>query len=90
MRVLAVEHRSVRVCDRCRRDDEVSRYRLLLLVSGGRHKQVTFDACEECREVAPLSFWAELMNRPRGVKASPVVEDETAIARHRRKPRKRS
>lgn len=56
---MAQRREVVDICDRCRSDQGVQKRQIKLPADGNR--QVTFDACAECRRTVPLAEWEKLL-----------------------------
>ena len=78
----------VALCDYCHRQaDDVERRRLVVPRT---NRQLTFDACEDCRTTVPLAEWEKLMpKKPKTTRGSVVVSVEEVERLARKRPRAR-
>lgn len=80
---MAQRREVVAICDRCRSDRDVQKRQIRLPSEGNR--QVTFDACSDCRRTVPLDEWEALIpggrTGGRNLQTSPVVSGPRAVFR---------
>lgn len=80
---MAEKREVVRICDRCRSTNDVQKRQIRL--PDERNRQVTFDACGECRRNVSLDEWEELLpgqrTGGRNLNTTPVVSGPRAVAK---------
>lgn len=79
------------LCDWCGLvKEDVEKRTIFLPGRGGNGRQVTFDACEDCRSSVTLAQWETLLpKKPKTTRRNRVVSVEEVEALAKKRPRKR-